>query len=303
MPDYVFLGKGWSFLNRRIDDYDVEWQTWKSFITNYWYCFVVHSVSAEVFRFLKLKVSASDSLTLNLTNIFLQNISFLFFLIGSSSCLIMYNLQFLLIMYLQTLISFIVSSFFRRRIHVWALALFWLVILNYLKFESNFSMITEILNIDEVKIHDFLVIFAWCLLKNISFNLERAESSLDKRDQKFNLINCLGYVFYFPTFLGGPHVIFSRYADMLDRTDDISPSRARYQSFVLNLLRFTFWFFVTELALHFFYIHSIVINLDLKLMNSLTFFGLGYLMGQFFNNKYIVHYGVPITFGEIFITI
>lgn len=208
----------------------------------------------------------------------------------------MYNLQFLLIMYLQTIASFIFSSFFRRRIHVWTLALFWLVILNYLKFESNFTKITELLNIDEVKIHDFLVIFAWCLLKNISFNLERVESSLDKRDQKFNIINCLGYVFYFPTFLGGPHIIFSRYADMLDK--DILPSQSRYQSFILNLIRFTFWFFVTEFALHFFYIHSIVMNLDLKLMNSLTFFGLGYLMGQFFNNKYIVHYGVPISFGQ-----
>lgn len=51
------MGKGWSFLNRKIDDYDVEWQTWKTIISNYWYCFLLHLVSAEVFRFMRFKVS------------------------------------------------------------------------------------------------------------------------------------------------------------------------------------------------------------------------------------------------------
>lgn len=210
----------------------------------------------------------------------------------------MYNIQFLLIMYLQTLISYIVITFNRRKIHVWTLASFWLVVLNCLKLESNYKRIEELLNVEEGKVHDFLVVFAWCLLKNISFGLERIDAH-DTNDSKFSISNCLGYVFYFPTFLCGPHVIYSRYADMLDRKDDMEPSRARYQSFALNILRFTFWFFVTELGMHYFYIHSIVINLDLKLLNSLAFFGVGYLLGQFFNNKYIVHYGVPITFGTL----
>lgn len=56
MPDYNFMGKGWSFLNRKIDNYDVEWQTWKSIIGQYWYLLVIHAVSAEVFRYFKLKV-------------------------------------------------------------------------------------------------------------------------------------------------------------------------------------------------------------------------------------------------------
>lgn len=200
-------------------------------------------------------------------------------------------------MYVQTFISFIVSTITRKKIHIWVLASFWLVILNYLKFESNFKLVTDKLNIDDARIHDFLVIFAWCLLKNLSFNLERVEAH-EKEESKFSIVNCFGYVFYFPTFLSGPHVIYSRYAEMLDRRDDVAPTKERYRSFVLNLVRFGFWFVLTEFALHYFYIHSIVINLDLKLLNSLTFFGVGYLMGQFFNNKYIIHYGVPITFGE-----
>lgn len=209
----------------------------------------------------------------------------------------MYNIQFLLALYLQTLVSFFVSAVVRRKSQIWALASFWLVILNVLKFETNDLLITQILNIDDSKIHDFLVVFAWCLLKNISFNLERIEASVN--DSKFSIINCFGYVFYFPTFLCGPHVIYSRYADMLERKDDIPPASERYKSFALNIIRFAFWFLLTELALHYFYVHSIVLNLDLKLLNALTFFGVGYLMGQFFNNKYIIHYGVPITFGQL----
>jgi protein-cysteine N-palmitoyltransferase HHAT len=210
----------------------------------------------------------------------------------------MYNIQFLLMMYLQTLISYIVSSCTSRKSVVWMLAGVWLMILNYLKLESNHQIVTEVLNISDERIHDFLVIFAWCLLKNISFNLERADSP-DRDDFKFSIINCLGYVFYFPTFLSGPHVIFSRYSDMAEKNVELLPAKKRYQSFILNLLRFSFWFFLTELGLHFFYIHSIVSNLDLKLLNPLTFFGVGYLMGQFFNNKYIIHYGIPITFGQL----
>lgn len=218
----------------------------------------------------------------------------LYFIVGSTSCLIMYNIQFLLIMYIQTLVSFI---FARKKISIWFITSLWLVVLNYLKFESNFKMVTEVLNLRDDKIHDFLVIFAWNLLKNISFNIERAEAN-DSNDLKYTFVNCLGYVFYFPTFICGPHVIYSRYADMLDKTEETPPTRARYQSLILNLLRYAFWFLFTEFSLHFLYIHSIVMNLDLKLLNPLTFYGVGYLMGQFFNNKYIIHYGVPITFGQ-----
>lgn len=33
-------------------------------------------------------------------------------------------------------------------------------------------------------------------------------------------------------------------------------------------------------------------------MNHLAFYGLGYLMGQFFHNKYTVFYGTGIAFGN-----
>jgi protein-cysteine N-palmitoyltransferase HHAT len=299
LPDYNYLGRGWSWLNRRIDDYDVEWQTWKVIVSNFWYFYVIHAVAAEVYRSLKLKVRRYSLTELHLTSFFprSQHISFLYFVIGALSCITIFNVQFFLMILLQTFISFFVSSLVKKKRHIWILACIWLAVLNYLKFETNYKFLLTILNLDEAKIHEFLIIFAWVLLKNISFNLERVGNEL-KNDRKFNIVNCLGYVFYFPTFFSGPHVIYSRYSDMLEQKYEAKPLSERYQSLILNLVRFSFWFFLTEFAMHFFYFNSIVTNLDLKLLNSLTFFGVGYCYGQFFNNKYIIHYGVPITFSH-----
>lgn len=220
----------------------------------------------------------------------------LYFVTGAISCITMFNFKFFVMILLQTIISFSVSSISKKKRQIWLLATFWLVVLNYLKLESNFKIVEKIFNLDEVKIHEILVIFAWTLLKNISFNLERISG--EKNDPKYNIVNCFGYVFYFPTFFSGPHVIYSRYGDMLDKICEEKPLSERYQTLILNLVRFSFWFFLTELAMHFFYFNSIVTNLDLKLLNPLTFFGVGYCLGQFFNNKYIIHYGVPIAFGQ-----
>lgn len=52
------MGEGWSFIDRKFDDYDVEWMSWKETMRNFWICFVTHSVAAEIYRkFFKLKVS------------------------------------------------------------------------------------------------------------------------------------------------------------------------------------------------------------------------------------------------------
>lgn len=39
-------------------------------------------------------------------------------------------------------------------------------------------------------------------------------------------------------------------------------------------------------------------SIPMQSLNILALFGVGYLNGQFFNNKYIIQYGLPISFGE-----
>ncbi|CAO1396589.1 unnamed protein product [Diamesa hyperborea] len=285
LPDYDYLGKGWSFLNRNIDDYDVEWATWKSFIRNYWYCFGFHIIGSEVYKFLGLK-----------------NISLLYCALGFIFCTLIYNFNFLLLLVFQNLTFYFISKISKSKIHVWIVAGVWLTALNFLKYDNNYQIAENIFKIKSSKVQDFLVIFAWNLMRSTSFSLEKVEANGKGagNDSKFNIINCFGYVFYFPTFLCGPIVIYSRYMEMLSsqKQESFTEIKLKLKTLFLNLLRFSFWFFFTEFALHYFYINSIALNKNLQELNTFCLFGLGFLMGQFFNNKYIIHYGVPISFGN-----
>ena len=71
----------------------------------------------------------------------------------------------------------------------------------------------------------------------------------------------------------------------------------RIMSFAFLLARFSFWWVVAELILHFFYMS--VMRYDLQLIKSVdlfTFAGIGYTVGQFFNLKYVIFYGFPRAF-------
>lgn len=274
------MSDGWKILNRKIDDYDLEWNVLKELIGKYWHWFAVHLVTSEIFRFLKLK-----------------NVSLLYFIVGSTACLVMYNWKFYAALMVQTMIFYTVGSYLKKKRFIWLVAGICLFILNALKFESYFDMLIKTLDISEAKVHDFLVIFAWCILKNISFNLERIDVAYDKEKEKFSVLNCLGYIFYLPTFYTGPHVIYTRYMQMLDLKNQIELP-LRIKKLVLQIARYSFWFIITDIGLHFFYIHYIVMSIPLKSLNIYALFGLGYLNGQFFNNKYIIQYGIPIAFGE-----
>ncbi|KAL7035482.1 hypothetical protein ACKWTF_008402 [Chironomus riparius] len=284
---YNLMDDGWKIFNRKVDNYDSEWQVFKELIANYWYWFAIHIICTEIFRFTKFK-----------------NISLLYFIIGAFACFKIYNMRFFLALITQTVICYGVSTVFKRKTHIWVLTSIWLVILNSLKFESYFQLAVDTLDVEESKVHDFLVIFAWCILKNVSFNLERI-SCEEKDKEKFTFTHCLGYMFYFPSFHCGPTVIYSRYMSMLDYLNasidkeyNLEMIKTRSKHFMLQMLRFFGWFVITEIGLHFFYIHYIVMSKSLKSVNIFALFGLGFLNGQFFNNKYIIQYGIPIAFGE-----
>lgn len=211
----------------------------------------------------------------------------------------MYNVRFFAALLLQAFVCYAVSTVFKGKKHIWILSSLWLVILNSLKYEPFFVVVVKLMDVSEASVHDFLVIFAWCILKNISFNMERIEANEINRE-KFSFLHCLGYIFYFPSFHCGPVIIYSRYMTMLDNINseqNISLFE-RLKTISLHMIRFAFWFTVTEIGLHFFYIHYIVMSKSLQSLNIFAIFGLGYINGQFFNNKYIIQYGIPIAIGE-----
>ncbi|XP_070521933.1 protein-cysteine N-palmitoyltransferase Rasp isoform X2 [Cardiocondyla obscurior] len=66
----------------------------------------------------------------------------------------------------------------------------------------------------------------------------------------------------------------------------------RFITFTLQLVRYMFWLYLTELILHFIYINAMQYHLQVvQNLNSWALYGLGYCMGQFFFNKYFVIYG------------
>jgi hypothetical protein len=207
----------------------------------------------------------------------------------------MYNIRFFLALLSQTLICYAVTSVSKKKRHVWMLTSLWLIILNALKFETMFTTLTSALDVDESKVHDFLVIFAWCMLRNISFNLERIASK-----KEHSLLNCLGYVFYLPTFHCGPSILYTRYAHMLNylKNEESSSLKGRLRILTMQLSKFGLYFLIKELALHFFYVYHIAMSVDLKALNSFAMFGIGLIHGQFFNMKYVIQYGIPIALGE-----
>lgn len=277
LPDYYFRN-GWKILNRKIDDYDYEWETWREFIKSYWYFYFIHTFICELYRFFKIK-----------------NISLAFLTIGMVSTLIIFNIPILAILLFQSVSSFLCAKL-RRVSFVWILGLFWMAFINFLKTENNYENLSTFLKVDSMKIHALLSIMCWNLLKGISFGLE-----FKKDDPSFSFHNFIGYSFYFPTMLFGPNLIYSRYSKMLESRDmhGNNSNVERWKILALNLAKYSFWFFLTEFALHFFYVNSIQYEFKLiKSLHPLEFFGLGYLMAQLFNIKYIIFYGTGIAFGE-----
>lgn len=73
----------------------------------------------------------------------------------------------------------------------------------------------------------------------------------------------------------------------------------RAQKIIINLIRYIFWYYFTEFSLHFVYINVLQYHPKIvENLNSWALYGLGYCMGQFFLNKYVVIYGINKTLCE-----
>jgi D-alanyl-lipoteichoic acid acyltransferase DltB (MBOAT superfamily) len=137
-------------------------------------------------------------------------------------------------------------------------------IINLMKIESNTELVSVIFNLSVTKVYHLLIIMAWFMLRGVSFGLENInylESHL-RDDNKFSLINFLGYSYYFPTILFGPNVIYSRYMDMLKlpNNESVTGKITRFFKLLSDVSRYSFWYFFTAFCLHYFYIHVVQTN-------------------------------------------
>lgn len=128
--------------------------------------------------------------------------------------------------------------------------------------------------------------------------------ALDKQDSEtgdlFEFSHFLGYLFYFPTFYLGPPIIYTRFKSCYSSDTDRTINLRVLKTFVRDLLKVFFWALVLELSQHFLYLASL--HHAPRIINQFeifALFGYGYLMGQYFQVKYVVLYGLACAFAKL----
>ncbi|XP_049828003.1 protein-cysteine N-palmitoyltransferase Rasp isoform X3 [Schistocerca gregaria] len=136
----------------------------------------------------------------------------------------------------------------------------------------------------------------WTHMRCLSFTLDKVNEVNYTADLR-NCINLLGYCFYLPTLFMGPLILYEVFHEGVMSTVTLTGTHVMKLS--LKILRFIFWLLVTDFSLHFLYFNAlqqqpqIVRNIDWW-----SLCGLGYCMGQFFMNKYVVVYGLAGSIAE-----
>ncbi|GAB0088128.1 Protein-cysteine N-palmitoyltransferase Rasp [Sergentomyia squamirostris] len=277
---------GWKIIGRPKDDIDHEWYSFKNFVTEQALFFIIHMIMSQVMRMLKPKSVSYCYAT----------ISFLFLLQR-------YGAFVTIAFSLSTLLMYFVSKKTSKAI-LWTLGFIYLIILNILKTNSVYDYIIMTTHLDDQRSYEVLVIFAWILLKCISYGIESIESRQGLMEEEqdmddFSLQAFLGYVFYFPTMYFGPIMIYSRFRKTLNETSN-PLTTGKILKFLFEIIMAMLWTTFLECALHFFYIHNLQDNYEIVTqLDSWALYGLGYLLGQFFHIKYVICYGIGIAFARL----
>lgn len=236
----------------------------------------------------------------------------------------MLGVSFIIFLLLQNM-SFFLMAKLRRKTLIWVLCMLWLLTMNYFKLNDNLTQVKVFLNIDSNETLSLvMIVLSWNLLKCVSFSMERIQLDIDnKLDRHFQFTDLLGYSFYLPTMIFGPIFIYLRYEHMLDNYNGFWEKKdgalyVRFKSLIKKLTICLVWFVVNDGMLHYFHTNLIQIDPEvsfanfqknnmanhkcyfqqIKPLDSFTLYGFGYLLGQFFHNKYVLIYGLTIALGN-----
>ncbi|XP_063219824.1 protein-cysteine N-palmitoyltransferase Rasp isoform X2 [Bacillus rossius redtenbacheri] len=139
---------------------------------------------------------------------------------------------------------------------------------------------------------------SWMLIRCVAFAMERINNESTSVSPE-DLTTGLAYCLYFPAFFLGPIIGYQEFKKGI--TKPFLPWRWKHcLLIVLNLFRFLWWWLFTEVALHFIYSNGFAMHPQIvKHLDSWSFYGMGYCMGQFFMLKYVVVYGLISTVAQI----
>ncbi|XP_012272296.1 protein-cysteine N-palmitoyltransferase Rasp isoform X2 [Orussus abietinus] len=276
---YNDFGPGWSWLDRKQDISDVEWNTWIPLMYKIGPWIFVHCFIGQYIKY---------SFGANVLCIWyiLISILFLSYFVGIVG---------MLCMLIQPCIACLLTAFRSKSlswiIHLSSLALIYLT-------KMSDSPVQYWLKLNEEEYYMFIIGICWIQLRSISYSIDSIVNYKHKNLLGFlkELSQNAAYCLYLPTLFLGPVLLYSEFLQGINKKFE-SWTFTRLSRLLFNLLRYGFWLYFTEFAMHFIYCNAlqyhpqIVENLD-----AWAFYGYGYCMGQYFLNKYVVVYGIC---GEI----
>lgn len=174
-----------------------------------------------------------------------------------------------------------------------------LLVSNLAKVDEVYYWIVDNVEISESSLYQMVVLFGWSTLKCVSFAVDALEEKREAKNLKeFSFSYFLGYIFYFPTLVLGPPIIYSRFRTCyLEQRPEQSIAA---KTFLKDITKVFFWFLILELSNHFLYFVNIRYSPQiLDQFNIISLFGYGCLIGQHFHVKYVVLYGFSCAFAKL----
>ncbi|XP_033209554.1 protein-cysteine N-palmitoyltransferase HHAT [Belonocnema kinseyi] len=278
-PDtYEDFRPGWSWIGRKMDISDREWRSWIPFMYQLTPWIIVHLIISRIIKGIFL----NDPLILSCWFI-------------CSSLIFVWNY----LGFLGVLLLLIQPCIARLLISLGSEILSWIVhlmILSIIYYEKTYGFIFESwLGVEEEKYYMLTIALCWIQLRSISCSVDCIVN--DKEPNTLfgfakSFLQSTAYCLYLPTLFLGPIILYEDFLHGIKKTPEPWNLR-RLVYFFLNLTRYIFWLYFTEFGMHFLYFNALQFFPDVvEKLNPWAFFGMGYCMGQYFLNKYVVVYGI-----------
>uniref|UniRef100_A0A0N5AAP6 MBOAT family protein n=1 Tax=Syphacia muris TaxID=451379 RepID=A0A0N5AAP6_9BILA len=258
------------------DQVNWEWNRWSSFALSFLVPYLIgHSLIFNI---------ASKYLTALTT-------SYITLVYSLLSCCYIFTPWLLFLSIVQGTWIFAIASYYRRPLVVWLSAL------PLLYYVMNWTAY--------VAFDPFMVLLfvAYTLLSYISYNLEVARGEVDCQNQSWirRYLRMMFYAFYPPYLIS----IIVTYLDFEKQMNDREKMKRDWKALIFFAMRVLFWWIVTEYFLYFSYHETILYDLEYaKNLSKDQFVALGMALGwnklgQFFQLKYVVIFGLPAVFARI----
>ncbi|XP_057327716.1 protein-cysteine N-palmitoyltransferase HHAT-like [Microplitis mediator] len=272
--------RGWSWVGRKKDISDHEWSAWIPFFVRLAPWVAVQLLISHIIKYKKLSSTVSCSWYIAVT------LGFLWTYIGTSGVIFM--------MIQPCVVCLLIS--------IRNLPLIYFVELGFVFVYQHKPLMNLVrddwLQLDNEWNYLLTVTIFWVQLRSVSCAVDNITGYRHRNLAGFfrNFIETTAYCLYLPTLCTGPFFLYADFRKGINGPNDKWTLR-RVATTCFNLLRFIFWLLFTEFSMHFLYITAFKYQARaVESFNSWTFYGFGYLVGQYFYCKYLIVYGLA---GEL----